>query len=86
MRWSFGWCVAGVALLQVHSASAGEPGNCVDTFRTPAFQALDLREPYGVTYLLQFLGPLKGQRCTLDQLEAFFNSKYAVTSNRDYKN
>jgi hypothetical protein len=86
MRLLLCWLSAGWMLLYTSGGKAEEPGNCVETFQTPEFQALDLREPYGVDYLLKFLGPLKGQSCTLDQLETFFNSKHAVTFNRDYKN
>lgn len=59
---------------------------CAKTFATPEFQALDLLEPYGADYFQKFLDSLKGQPCTLDQIEIFFNAKHAVTINRDSKN
>ena len=86
MRYWLSLSVAGIALLQGGTSLSGETKNCADTFRTPEFQSLDLREPYGVAYVLEFLGALKGQACSIDQLEAFFNAKYAVTGNRDNKN
>lgn len=78
--------VGASALYLAGAAAADETRNCADTFQTPEFQALDLREPYGVAYLLDFLGALKGQVCSIDQLEVFFNAKYAVTGSRDNKN
>ena len=82
MKRLFGWFVAGAALLQAGTAAAEELGNCADTFRTPEFQTLDFREPYGGTYLPDLIESLKGQTCTTDQLEAFFNARHAVTYNR----
>lgn len=64
---------------------AGPPAaTCLETFATPKFQALNLREPYGVDYLLAFFAPLKGESCTPDQIETFFNSKHAVTVYRSH--
>lgn len=86
IRYLLSLTVAGIALLQGGTSVSSETKNCADTFRTPEFQSLDLREPYGVAYLLEFLGALKGQACSIDQLEVFFNAKNAVTGNRDNKN
>lgn len=74
--------VAGTALLQAGTAVADELRNCADTFQTQEFQTLDFRVPYEGNYLLNLIKSLKGQVCTVDQLEAFFNARHAFTQYR----
>ena len=75
--------VGASALYLAGAAAADETRNCADTFQTPEFQALDLMEPYRDRYLLGLVRSLKGQTCKIDQLEAFFNARHAVTIFKD---
>ena len=84
-RW-FAWFVAGMALLPASSTAATDvPKDCADAFRTPEFQSLDFRETYQGTYLYDLLGSLKGQTCTIDELEKFINGRHAPTFDRNHR-